>query len=81
LRVTHEAGAMAAMAPAHALRDQSLDRLPQQFVAAVSKKSFRLQIDQNDPPLLIDKDDPVGCGFCERAKYGVTYGLKCSGHD
>ena len=43
LRVAHEARAVAAVPPPQSLRHQNLDRLAEQFVAAVSKELFRLQ--------------------------------------
>ena len=53
LRVAHESGAVAAVPPAQSFRHQSLDRLAQQFFAAIAEEFLRLRVDEDDAPLLI----------------------------
>ena len=40
-------------------RYENLDRLANEFLARIPEKLFGLQIDENNPALLIDEDDSV----------------------
>lgn len=51
-----------------ALGDQNFNRFTQQFFPAVPKLFFRLEIDQNDAPFLIDNNNTIGGRIYEARK-------------
>jgi hypothetical protein len=50
------------------VRDQQLDRLPDQFGPAVPEQPLSLGIDQADPPILGNPDDRVRRRFQQAAE-------------
>ena len=59
LRVAHESSPVTAMFSPQSFRYENLDRLANDFLAQIPEKLFGLQIDENNPALLIDEDDSV----------------------
>ena len=57
------ATAMGRVSRAEALRDQHLDRQPQQLGARVAKQELSLAVDDDDLPAAVDDDDGVGRGL------------------
>jgi hypothetical protein len=58
--MAHEFSPVPAMLSPQSFRYENLDGLADQFLAQISEKLFGLQIDENDPALLIDEDDSIG---------------------
>ncbi len=51
---------------AQAMRHKQFNRLPEQFVTAVSKQRFRLRVDQDDPSPSVHHDHRIGSGLDEQ---------------